>query len=92
MVHTYTQDHVINVTSYFTVPSAPTNLTAEALSQDQIKITWEPVTDNGGADVNNFVLKVIEMDTSTQAFDDRQFRGDQMEATPNGLKNNIEYK
>ncbi|XP_065884691.1 uncharacterized protein [Dysidea avara] len=74
------------------VPSAPTNLTAEALSHDQIKITWEPVTDNGGADVNNFVLKVIEMDTSTRAFDDRQFRGDQMEATPNGLKNNIEYK
>ena len=62
------------------------------MSHDQIKITWGPVTDNGGADVNNFVLKVIEMDTSTLAFNDRQLQEDQMEATPNRLKNNTEYK
>ena len=62
MVHTHTQVHVINVTSYYTVPSVPTNLTAKALSHDQMKITWGPVADNGGADVNSFVLKVAEVD------------------------------
>ena len=100
MVHTHTQDHVINATSYYTVPSVPTNLTAKALSHDQIKITWGPVADNGtyvpvslagSADVNSFVLKVAEVDTGTLASGDRQRPGNIRFASLDGLKDNTKY-
>jgi len=73
------------------VPSVPTDLTAEALPHDQIKITWGPVVDNGGADVNNFVLKVTEMDTGTVAIKNRQLQGNEMNTTINSLKSNTDY-
>ena len=41
---------------------------AEALSNDQIK---GPVADNGGVEVNSFVLKVVEVDTGTLIINDR---------------------
>ncbi|XP_065884702.1 titin-like isoform X5 [Dysidea avara] len=73
------------------VPSVPTNLTAKALSHDQIKITWGPVADNGGADVNSFVLKVAEVDTGTLASGDRQLPGNIRVASLDGLKDNTKY-
>ncbi|XP_065884700.1 uncharacterized protein [Dysidea avara] len=75
----------------FRFPSVPTNLTAKALSHDQIKITWGPVADNGGADVNSFVLKVAEVDTGTLASGDRQLPGNIRVASLDGLKDNTKY-
>ena len=75
-----------------TAPSVPTKLIAEALSNDQIKITWGPVADNGGADVNYFLLKIINKDSGIPECDDTQIRGDQMVATHNGLKKNTDYR
>jgi len=90
-IRTSQKDDII-IVILFIVPSAPTRLVAEALSNDQIKITWGPVADNGGADVVNFVLKVIQIDTGTLAIDDTQLKSDQMEVTSNGLKNNKNYR
>jgi len=85
------QNHVILVICYSTVPSVPTDLFAEALSHDKIKITWGPVADNGGADVHNYVLKVTEMDTETVTINDRQLKGDQMETAIDSLKSKTDY-
>jgi len=77
------------VISYSTVPSAPTGLVAKALSNNQIKITWGPVDDNGGDDVNSFVLKVVEMDTGTT--DNIHLQGNPMVYLLDGLNNNTKY-
>ena len=49
-----TYDHVIP----YTVPSEPTNLTAVALSHSRVRVTWGPVSDNGGAVVDLYKLVV----------------------------------
>ena len=47
-------DHVIP----YTAPSEPTNLTAVALSHSRVRVTWGPVSDNGGSDVEVYRLVV----------------------------------
>jgi len=61
------------------------------LSNDQIKITWGPVADNGGAEVTSFVLKVAEVDTGILTIDDR-LQGNLLVSSPDGLKNDTKYR
>jgi len=69
----------------------PTKLKAEALSHDQIKITWGPVIDNGGA-VVSYLLKVINKDTGTREFEDVNLQRNKMDTILNNLKSNTEYR
>ena len=79
------------VMSYSTVPSKPTSLTVEPLSHNEIKITWKPVADNGGADVTNFVLNVFEEDTGTKIHTDERFSETSL-LLNNGLTRNTKYR
>ena len=49
----------------YTAPSEPTNLTAVALSHRRVRVTWEPVSDNGGAQVDVYKLVVTGPDGSS---------------------------
>ena len=80
------------MTFYCTVPSIPTNLSGRALSYDRIEITWEQVADNGGDEVDNFVLKITEVDTNMMVVDGRQFPGSQRKHIATNLRNNTEHR
>jgi len=70
----------------------PNNLSARALSFDLIEITWKQVDDNGGDEVDNFLLRITEVDSNLVVLDGREFPANQMLFRANGLKNNTEYR
>ena len=74
----------------YTAPSEPTNLTAVALSHRRVRVTWEPVSDNGGAEVDMYKLVVTGPDGSSPIV--REFSSlDEREYTVNFLVNNTNY-
>ena len=77
--------------TYSTVPSKPTSLTAKTLSHNGIQITWRTVNDNGGADVTKFVLNVYEEDTGAQIYTDKQLSETSI-LLNNDLKGNTKYR
>ncbi|XP_065888354.1 cell adhesion molecule DSCAM-like isoform X3 [Dysidea avara] len=79
-------------TTLVDLPSIPTNLSGRALSYDRIEITWEQVADNGGDEVDNFVLKITEVDTNMMVVDGRQFPGSQRKHIATNLRNNTEHR
>ena len=68
----------------------PTNLTATALSHSVVRVTWGPVSDDGGAVLQFYRLVVIGPDLSS--ITDRQFTPDTTEDTIMGLVNNTNYR
>jgi len=83
---------VIVTSSHCAAPSIPTNLSAQAVSYDLIEITWKQVEDNGGDEVNNFLLRITEVDTNMVVLDGREFPASQRSFRADGLKNNTEYR
>ena len=83
----YIHDHVI---SSYTAPSEPTNLTAVALSHSRVRVMWGPVTDNGGAQVNQYKL-VVTGPAGLSSPDPRDFPPEENEYIITGLVNNTNY-
>ena len=83
----YIHDHVI---SSYTAPSEPTNLTAVALSHSRVRVTWGPVTDNGGAPVNQYKL-VVTGPAGLSSDPPRDFPPEENEYTITDLVNNTNY-
>jgi len=70
----------------------PHNLATRALSYDLIEITWEQVQDNGGDEVDMFVLRITEVNTNMVVVDGREFEADQRMFRADSLKNNTDYR
>ena len=83
----YINHHVI---SSHTAPSEPTNLTAVALSHSRVRVTWGPVTDNGGAQVNQYKL-VVTGPAGLSSPEPRDFPPEDNEYIVTGLKNKTSY-
>ena len=79
-------DHVIP----YTAPSEPTNLTAVALSHSRVRVTWGPVSDNGGSDVEVYWLVVNGLAGLSFA-NAPEFSPDTREYIIEGLTNNTVY-
>ena len=75
--------------SHDTGPSEPTSLMAVALSHSRVRVTWGPVSDNGGAEVDRFRLVVTG--TGLLSSNVPQFVPDVREYTISGLVNNTNY-
>ena len=74
----------------YTAPSEPTNLTAVALSHNQVMVSWGPVNDNGGAEVNVYRLVVTGPGLSSNNV--REFPSTvRREHTIDSLVNNSNY-
>ena len=80
------------VTSHCVAPSIPNNLVARALSYDLIDITWEQFEDNGGDEVDNFLLTITEVETNIMVLDGKEFPANQRSFRADGLRNNTEYR
>ena len=62
---------------------------AVALSHSRVKVTWGPVSDNGGAEVDQYILVVTGPGLSSSNVP--QFAPDVREYTIGGLVNNTNY-
>ena len=62
---------------------------AVALSHSRVRVTWEPVSDNGGAEVNQYRLVVTGPGLSSSNV--RQFAPGVKEYTISDLVNNTNY-
>ena len=81
-----TCDHVIHP---YTASSEPTNLMAVALSHSQVRVTWGPVSDDGGAEVDRYRLVVTGPGFSST--NNPVFSADIREHTIRDLMNNTNY-
>ena len=79
-------DHVI----LYTAPSEPTSLKAEALSHSRVRVTWAPVSDNGGSDVEVYRL-VVNGPAGLSSANASEFPPDTREHIIEGLTNNTVY-
>ena len=73
----------------YTAPSESTNLQAKALSHSQVRITWEPVSDDGGDEVDGYKLVVTGPGLSSPIV--REFTPSDSNYTVDGLVNNTNY-
>ena len=81
----YIHNHVIP----YTVPSEPTNVTAVALSHSRVRVTWGPVSDDGGGEVDLYKLVVTGPGLSSS--NAPEFPPSMREYIIEGLMNNTVY-
>ena len=73
----------------YTAPSEPTNLQAEALSHSRVRVTWEPPSDNGGDDIEQYKLRVTGAGLSSPIIGN--ISADDRQHIVNNLVNNTNY-